>query len=522
MKKSKLLILVFGLAVTGFYSCKKSLDINTNPNRATSSTPELILPQAITATASMLTTYNSYGAQTGMYAANAGGYGGFGTAITYNYAQGDWNGLWTAAYDNLNDYQACINYAGTDKTYDYFKAAALIMKAHGFQLLVDTYNDVPYSGALKGAENLNPKYDDAKVIYKDLAAQLDNAIALINGGSSVSGIKPLGGSDVLFKGDVAKWKQLANTLKLRLMVHANGKVTFANTSFDGAGFLTTDALINPGYTRDNGKQNPLWNSWVYSYTGSDANKAWMPSTFILPFYNGTKLVDPARGGAIYYQFPTTPTNRLGFEGSGIASTPSGSFWYAGSDRGGTTSGNATGILKGPNAGLPLITAAESYFLQSEASMLNIIPSGTEAASFNAGMLASFKYIFMLPDGSTSGNPTSLYNTYLTNNSTNPLVNFSLATTTAQKLEAIITQKYVALNFVNSNEAWNEYRRTHYPTIVTTTGATGIQTFSSTVSQSTAPDHLPTRVYYPTSESVYNTANVPSGINVYSSKIFWAL
>ncbi len=54
------------------------------------------------------------------------------------------------------------------------------------------------------------------------------------------------------------WKKLANTLKLRLLIHANGKVNFANTTFTNDGFLSTDALINPGFVRDNGKQNPEW------------------------------------------------------------------------------------------------------------------------------------------------------------------------------------------------------------------------------------------------------------------------
>jgi hypothetical protein len=74
-------ILFIGLAVMGA-SCKKYLNINTNPNQATSATPELILPQALTATASTLNNYNTYGAQLVGYSANAGGYGGFGTSIT--------------------------------------------------------------------------------------------------------------------------------------------------------------------------------------------------------------------------------------------------------------------------------------------------------------------------------------------------------------------------------------------------------------------------------------------------------
>ena len=50
------------------------------------------------------------------------------------------------------------------------------MRAHSYQLLVDAYNDVPYTDALKGQENLTPAYTDAKVIYKDLSDQLDRAI----------------------------------------------------------------------------------------------------------------------------------------------------------------------------------------------------------------------------------------------------------------------------------------------------------------------------------------------------------
>ena len=87
-------------------SCSKQLDINANPNAATSATPELILPQALNYTAGVLNSFNTYGAQVGGYAANAGGYGGFGTAFTYNFASGDYGGLFTSSYDLLEDYQS--------------------------------------------------------------------------------------------------------------------------------------------------------------------------------------------------------------------------------------------------------------------------------------------------------------------------------------------------------------------------------------------------------------------------------
>jgi hypothetical protein len=141
--------------------------------------------------------------------------------------------------------------------------------------------------------------------------------------------------------------------------------------------------------------------------------------------------------------------------------------------------------------------------------------------FNNGITASFKYLYTLPSGAVSGNPSADVATYLTDNATSYLVNYSLATTQAQQLEAIITQKWVALNFVSSEQSWNDYRRTMYPKLVSTPGATAIQTFASKVSESTRPDKLPTRILYPPTEGSYNSANVPKGIVPFGSLIFWA-
>src|SRR6478735_2152914 len=188
MKKLSI-ILLMGVMV-GVSSCKKYLDINQNPNAPTSATPELVLPQALSATASNLNGFNSMGSQLVGYSANAGGYGGFGSSITYNFGASDFAGRWSSTYDNLEDYQYIIDQTAGDPQYFAFNAVGRIMKSHGFQLLVDTYNDVPYFEALKGAEFLTPKYDQGAVIYKDLADQLDSAIAILDASSSVVGLKP--------------------------------------------------------------------------------------------------------------------------------------------------------------------------------------------------------------------------------------------------------------------------------------------------------------------------------------------
>jgi len=173
-------------------------------------------------------------------------------------------------------------------------------------------------------------------------------------------------------------------------------------------------------------------------------------------------------------------------------------------------------------GEPLFLLAESDFLQAEAALRGII-SGSDATLFNKGIVASFTYLYKSPANSVMAgmNPAADAATYLSANSTNYLTNYSLAATTAQKTEAIITQKYIALNFIHGQEAWNEYRRTGYPVSSSTLINNQYGAIASIQSQATRADHLPARLPYPASEANYNAANVPQGISVYSSTIFWA-
>ena len=525
MKKTTILSIAAFALLFGS-SCKKYLAINTNPNNATTATPEAILPQAIVSTASNMSGFNNYGAELVGYAANAGGYGGFGSNWTYNFAPTDYSTLWSNTFNTLQDFQAVMTYSAADTTHGLFNAVARIMKVYNYQLLVDTYNNIPYSQALQGANDATPKYDDAKTVYPALAVQLDSAIAIINGAAS-SQAALTSATDPMFGGNMTSWIQFANTLKLRLILRASAVVSFANTSFDPAGFLAADAIVNPGYAKVSGQQNPTWNYWVQTYAGGNGQRAWMPATYSFAYYDGSKLTDTFRGMAIYYTFPKTPNNQLGNGASSVPSAPSTTNgWYSGST---STLGNAVGVMKGYNMGQPLLLAAESYFLQAEGQMRSIITSsGTVDSLFYMGIKSSFKYTYELPDDKTIGEDTYGNNldyvhddsAYLAENNTSYLVNFSLAGTPAQQLEAIITQKYIALNMVNSQESWNEYRRTGYPTC-SQFNNDPVNSFASTLSQSSRPDKLPTRILYPASEYSYNAANVPTGISPYTSLIFWA-
>jgi hypothetical protein len=152
-----------------------------------------------------------------------------------------------------------------------------------------------------------------------------------------------------------------------------------------------------------------------------------------------------------------------------------------------------------------------------------IITGDATAAFNKGIEASFTYLYKdntgtVPATGTYSTPTADATAYRTANANNPLVNFALATSLEQKIEAIITQKYVALMMIHSHEPWNEYRRTGYPKV---TGSGPRETMASTVSLSTRPDKMPTRILYPSSEFNTNSGNVPRDVDKFKSLIFWA-
>lgn len=502
-------------------SCSDFLDVNENPNEATSVTPDLLLPQAIVATANLSNSYNNYGAHFGGYQANAGGFSGFGILFTYDLAPSTYDGLWTAAYQNsLQDFKLVIDATEGDDNMAYFNAAAKILSVFNYQKLVDTFGDIAYANALKGNDNLAPAYDDAATVYQALVGDLDEAIAIIDNAAFPA---PLTSStDPLFRGDMDSWKRLANTIKLRLLIRVSKVASLSNfvtTGFASFGatpeFLDDDAIVNPGFVKN--FPCPVWNSWGYSTTTQVAGGAQsrIPTNFIFGFYNANKINDPGRGSVIFKNYPASPVNQLGNEIGNPTIVTGYSTWYTGVATSSSTT-DALGVLKGPSQGQVLMLAAESHFLQAEAYLENYL-AGSFAASFNAGITASYSYLYKDVSGVVTTPVAPLVATYLANNAGNFLVDIAVATTDAQRLEAIITQKYIAVNMINSDEGWNEFRRTGYPVTVPLGGP--FVDIASIKSNSTRADRMISRVMYPSSEAAYNETNFKA-INQFSDLIFW--
>ncbi len=567
MKLNKIIygVAFAGLLVTAGSSCRKGqFNINQNINNPTDSTItyNAVLPAAMNATGSIIArswgvqqNWMSFWARSGTYAPNV-------TEETYQITTGFGNGIWNNSYDNAYDYQIIISKSAQAGA-TFYEGIARIMKTIDFQILVDVYGNVPYSQALKGSGNPTPKYDNGVDIYKDLLNEIDKGITLIKGSTVTltNTNKGIWNNDIMFGNPTASpttqaqidalitpmklnWARFGNTLKLRLLIHAyavgaiDKAAEIARINLEGSGYLTTDAQMNPGYS-GNDKPNPFFNQYITNTDGSASanNVYYKANEWGLEYYHfvedprvtttlgtGGRLYTPGSGGlvGVAYGLPPVSANAAAI-----------------------LAGIGPGVSKSATAPQAILTAAESYFLQAEARQRNIIAAGPTAQTLlNNAILASFTYLGV-------ANPATALANYLGYNAGYPDVDYA---GTAQGaggpvggLFTILSQKWFALNGVNTLEVWTDWRRVPYTEVATNLlqtpapndapstnfvygdgggyfgsgNSNGPGPFRSVSPQITPQDNIPVRYLYPQTEYNYNAGNVPAGVTRYS-RIFWDL
>ncbi len=521
-------------AVAGSVGCNKSrFDINRNINNPTDSTItyDLILPAALSNTGRFIATDWAYLQNWLGYWARSGTYAPAVTEETYNVTTSFRAGIWTDIYDNLYDYQTMQNSANKNGG-TFYEGIARVMKAHNYGILVDLYNNVPYSQALKGSGNTTPKYDKALDIYKDLLRQIDTGISLIKAAdvSASSPNKGIATDDIMFKGNKVSWAKFGNTIKLRLLTHLmNGGILkpqeivpgisipteIAAINTEGSGYLTAglNAEVNPGYTA--GKPNPFYGFYISD--PSDPSASAQNSVYY-------KANSYAIG---YYEFNGDPREAKfyapgsqGFRGVPYGQPSDAAFAAS------TLAGIGPGASRAATDAQRIMTAVESIFLQAEATHRGFLPGGAVAAKTltNAGITESFVML-----GLTATQAT----TYITNNGGYGDVDYSAAPLSASVpgggLYTIISQKWFSLNSIATFEVYSDYRRVDYNPPAVNHFVYGLAVGYDagppiSVSPSNTQTQIPVRLLYPQNEYNYNPANVNAEgtISAFTSRIFWDL
>ena len=475
MKRIISIVSLFGVLL--FASCDKFFDVNTDPNNPEEVVYEKVIAAGIGSSATAIGgQYSILGSLWSQHFTQSNTANQYKDLDSYEFTNNKFEAAWNEMYAGaMSDLTIVMN--GAAEAEDWAThLMAVVTRSYSFVVMADLYDKVPYTEAFQGTDNFAPKYDDGPAIYDAIIAELDAAMAK---DFNASTNKNVGTSDFIFKGDVSKWIQFANTLKLKMylrMVNADAAKAEAGIralySAQGGPNLLTEAACMDAFSNQTNKYNPLYGSAIASSGLNDLNLR--ASKTLFDYLSGN---DDPRMPKIYKPDPTA--------GGAYLAHAQGDF---------NNSDNMNKLSRGqwsPTQPVYFFTLAEINFLQAEALLRypTLSSSVTAQQMYEAGVRASFTIL------GADGAEALLAGAY----------NYAAA---GDKLEAIITQKWISQAMYNPIESFFDFNRTGYPTLfqISKTSAIG--------------DMFPRRLVAENTYEGRDNPNVPRGISV-EMKVWWA-
>ena len=555
MKYNRLkLVISIATAALCMFSCSDEYleNLNTDPSKAATIDPNAQLTTAQLQTygdLGMVEIYRNYlygFTQQLMGCWNTTNYGGRHTIADSEMSR-IWTSFYTNAIKNLTD--AEFRTSGDESNVN-INAVTKIYRVYMMSIITDIYGDVPCSEAGQGyvGRIFNPVYDTQEDIYDSFFKDLAEAVeALDESKDAVTG-------DLIYNGDISKWRKLANSLRLRFAMRiSNAAPEKAETEFEAAlaaegGIMENsgdDALIKymdvafsfgqDSYSdyRSNALSKLLFGndpannpSYICSTLFNELYDNGDPRTFMISrcYYDGLMSA-------------TSPDNRVDLTqemiDKGIAFNPNvpGAYswepWPTGYDsdilaRMAETNPSipvraeretepklANNFLRGDNPGV-VMTSAEVKFLLAEAALNNWEAGGEDAETYyTEGVRAAIDFLTERYDCDEVSQED--FDEYIANGG-------SFGHTEAQNREAINTQAWI-LHFTNPAECWANQRRSGYP-VLKSPAEYGFAGYL------TGGQDIPVRLCYPVLESSYNkdsyedALNRMGGIDSWYTNVWW--
>lgn len=539
MRQSKYITIITMACALFFASCSDEYmeNMNTDPSKAATIDPNAQLTTAQLQTygdLSMMEIYRNYHyafTQQLMGCWNTTNYGGRHT-LDNNEMSRIWTSFYTQSLKNIIDAQYRT---AEDAEKVNINSVLRIYRVYLMSIITDTYGDAPFSeaglGFLEG--KFNPKYDKQEDIYNAFFLELEDAV------NKIDPTKDKVTGDLIYAGDVTKWQQLANSLRLRFAMRiSNVNPTKAQTEFENAlaangGVITdasSDALIKymtiafsfgqEAYSDYRG------NSLSQLLFGNDpANN---PSYLCSTFFNQLRQSGDPRTFKIsrcYYDglmSATSPDNRVDItqemieKGIDFSPRNPGAYswepWPTGYDSDicaelavNNPSVTATmarevepklanNFLKSDNPGV-VMTSAEVKFLMAEATVKKWNVGSVSAEDlYKQGVRAAMD--FLTDNYGCTATTDAEFDAFIQGRGT-------FGHTDNQKLEAINTQAWI-LHFTNPAECWANVRRSGYPKLKSP-AEYGFGQYL------TGGTEIPVRLCYPVLESSYNKKNYNEAI-----------
>ncbi|MFN4256338.1 MAG: SusD/RagB family nutrient-binding outer membrane lipoprotein [Saprospiraceae bacterium] len=491
-------------ALLGFVSCGKNFDdLNVDPNSPDAVPAEFLLTNA------QKTLADQYSGGNHVYFTNLWGQyfaqNNYSEESRYllrpNNINFQWEWYFAETLFDLAEAKRRVMAAPSlyDPASDKNKLAVIsTLEAMRWQETTDIFGPIPYSDALKGGLSRSPKYDSQRDIYLDLSRKLREAATDMDENSG-----SFGSADAIYAGDVAKWKKLANSLRLRVAMRmADAEPTAARTEVEAAfaGAMTSND-DNAYFHYLNGQPNnhPLNQARLER---GDAD--WGLSNILID-KTLVPLADPrlpafaderVEGGGYFGRPYGQDSDHAASESPDVYSQPSGADVV----RGGGNFG-ALDILA-PEAVGRLMSYAEVCFIAAEAIERGWTIPGTAADWYAKGVRAS------LEEWGVS-DPAAVA-TYLAQ----PGVDYQTAA--GDWKQKIGVQKWVAL-FMQGSQGWFEWRRLDFQKLEAPVDGAILDVGSRAA---------PVRATYPVNEQAQNSSNYNAalgllgGPDALTTRVWW--
>jgi hypothetical protein len=416
--KNTFLFLIACTAALTIAGCNSWIDssVNTDPNNPVDAPINLVLPTAQVSYGYVVG--GDISRYTGMFTQHFAGIDRqFDVINRYQLVESDVDNAWQTIYQVALTNMKIVMDKATASNSPHYRGIARVMTAATMGQITDVWGDAPFSDALRGNTGLKPKYDKAEDIYNSMQAMLDSAIADLNATSSV--LKPGTSSDVIYGGDLAKWKKAAFALKARYAwrlskVDGNAGAKALAAIANAFASQDEDALIR--YGTDPTAENPL------SQFMSQRSGYMVVGPKMVEVMN--TMNDPRR--AAY-----------------IAADKDGKF---------TSDCDPGPLYASSDSPVALVTYAEMQFIAAEILLQQGNAAGA-ATAYSNGIKASMKF---------SGVADADADKYMAQSSVMP--------STGLTPERIITEKYIAL--YTQPETFADWRKTGFPAITPPAGAVG--------------------------------------------------
>jgi hypothetical protein len=446
-------------------SCNGFLDVNTDPTKVSEAevNVDVLLPSIIDGTSTATYAQGYYSARVTHHLDDiVGGY----------YEKFTMDGAWSTIYlTNLNNLEVLIEKAAEEGS-PHYSGAAKVLKAYNLGLLTDAWEDVPYSEALQGSNNVAPAYDAQQEIYGEIQSLLDEALLDL---ASEENYRALGADDFIYGGDVDKWIRAAHSLKARYMLHLSNK---ASINWNNLLAEVDDGLVSNDDDFELNYTTEVANPW-YSSTSRKILESIYTLTYGAYFVdnlNGNMwgVEDPRLGALVELEDPEDT------EYHGLASYDPDAPTY-------NVLPTVNTFYMGTTSPVVMMSYAELKFIEAEAAM-NAGDTDRAQSAYEAAIHA---------DMSKLGVEESLVDEYLANSSAGNA-----------SMQNIMTQKQIAL--VLNPEAWNDMRRHDFSSDV-------FKDFI--VPEWNGRTEAAQRAEYPSSEASRNKDNYEANLKDFTQKMW---